>query len=443
MIANSIDDVPLKQEAYKELSEKTDLRERFMAMASSRKKTIDEQRVLSWVKDFKSIVPVYASLGALLFSILSLVFIVLLSLDIISVQLVIVWFVGGVIISSFFLKKIQVMGNHISAFSDVLKINEQLLLLIENEDFKSELLNTIKSPLCTSSSKVSEAFYGLNKAINLFNNRNNMIVAMIGNGFFLWDLQSTLRIQQWMLNYQFHVEAWLEVIYEFDAAMSMANFIYNHPTFIFPEVVEEEGSFIAVQLGHPLIPFEKCIRNDISINKGSFFIITGANMAGKSTFLRTVGLSIVMGNAGLPVFADRMIYSPTKLVTSMRSSDSLKDDSSYFHSELVRLKFITDVLEKESYFVILDEILKGTNSRDKEEGSKKFVERMLGKGATGIIATHDLGLCTIEQQFSQINNYYFDAEIVNNELYFDYTMKTGVCKNMNASFLLRKMGIVD
>jgi DNA mismatch repair ATPase MutS len=165
-------------------------------------------------------------------------------------------------------------------------------------------------------------------------------------------------------------------------------------------------------------------------------------MAGKSTFLRTIALSIVMSNCGLPVFASRFRYSPMKLITSMRSTDSLKDDESYFFSELKRLKYIVDIVQNEPYFIILDEILKGTNSKDKEEGSKKFVERLVNMSATGLIATHDLGLCTIESYLPQIKNYYFDAEIINDELHFDYTMKNGVCKNMNASFLLRKMNIV-
>jgi ABC-type multidrug transport system fused ATPase/permease subunit len=443
LISNHIHDVIEKQMAYKELSAKTDFRERFMALASARKKIVDEQLILSWAKDFKSIVPAFMRIGAGLFALLSVAAIVLLSIELINVQFVIAWFVAGVFITGIFLKKIQTLSHQLNSFSEVLKINEQLLVLIEEEKFDSARLNQLKAMLNAGSEKVSEAFTQLNKAIDLFNNRNNLIVAMIGNGFFLWDIQSTLRLQQWMLRYQNNVEDWLEVIYNVDAAVSMGNYVYNHPYFNFPEVDKQGKGLLATQIGHPLINSEKCVRNNIEIGMGSFFIITGANMAGKSTFLRTIGLSLVMSNSGLPVFAEKMTYQPIKLVTSMRSSDSLKDDSSYFHSELVRLKYITEVLDNDAYFVILDEILKGTNSKDKEEGSKKFVERLIQKRATGIIATHDLGLCTIEQQFSSIKNYYFDAEVVNDELYFDYTMKEGVCKNMNASFLLRKMGIVE
>lgn len=165
-------------------------------------------------------------------------------------------------------------------------------------------------------------------------------------------------------------------------------------------------------------------------------------MAGKSTFLRTISLHIVMANAGLPVCAKTSEYNPVKLVTSMRTSDSLTDDSSYFFSELTRLKFIVDAIKKEPYFIILDEILKGTNSTDKAIGSRKFVEKLVDGNATGIIATHDLSLCEIEKELSDVQNYYFDAQIVNDELFFDYKLKQGVCQNMNASFLLKKMEIV-
>ena len=165
-------------------------------------------------------------------------------------------------------------------------------------------------------------------------------------------------------------------------------------------------------------------------------------MAGKSTFLRTVSLHIVMANTGLPVCATASSYSPVKLITSMRTSDSLTDEASYFYSELTRLKFIVDAIAKEPYFIVLDEILKGTNSTDKAIGSKKFVEKLVAGNATGIIATHDLSLCRIEDELPKIKNYFFDAEIIDDELHFDYTFKEGVCKNMNASFLLKKMQIV-
>lgn len=166
-------------------------------------------------------------------------------------------------------------------------------------------------------------------------------------------------------------------------------------------------------------------------------------MAGKSTFLRTVSLQIVMANMGLPVCGTAAEYSPIKLITSMRTTDSLTDDESYFFSELKRLKFIVDEIQNDRYFIVLDEILKGTNSTDKAIGSRKFVEKLVASKSTGIIATHDLSLCKAADELPGVKNHYFDAEIINDELHFDYKFKDGICKNMNASFLLKKMEIVD
>ena len=190
-------------------------------------------------------------------------------------------------------------------------------------------------------------------------------------------------------------------------------------------------------------PLESPVLNDIQIKNEQFFIITGANMAGKSTFLRTVSLQIVMANIGLPLCAKEVDYSPIKLITSMRTTDSLTDDESYFFSELKRLRFVVDEIKSDCYFIVLDEILKGTNSTDKAIGSRKFVEKLISSKATGIIATHDLSLCEAANDLPQVRNHYFDAEIINNELHFDYKFKDGICQNMNASFLLKKMEIVD
>ena len=166
-------------------------------------------------------------------------------------------------------------------------------------------------------------------------------------------------------------------------------------------------------------------------------------MAGKSTFLRTVSLQIVMANVGLPVCASEMNYTPIKLITSMRTADSPTDDESYFFSELKRLKFIVDEIQKNHYFIVQDEILKGTNSTDKAKGSRKFVDKLIDSKSKGIIATHDLSLCDAAKDLPQVQNFYFDAEIINDELHFEYKFKKGICENINASFLLKKMDIVE
>jgi DNA mismatch repair ATPase MutS len=299
-----------------------------------------------------------------------------------------------------------------------------------------------KERIGTTDKSASSIFKEFSKILDAFDQRNNMLFGILGNGFFLWDLRQTSRIDSWVIAYRDQIDSWFEVISYFDSQISMANYHFNHPGHSFPSPGDPDTIVKARQLGHPLLDKNHRVNNDFQIKRKEFHIITGANMAGKSTFLRTVSLALVMANSGLPVCAEKMEYSPVKLITSMRTSDSLADESSYFYAEIMRLRFIVDQIKVDEYFIILDEILKGTNSRDKATGSKKFVKKLVGSNSTGMIATHDLSLCDIEKQHPQIQNKFFDAKIKNEELYFDYKLKEGICTNMNASFLLKKMDII-
>jgi len=331
---------------------------------------------------------------------------------------------------------------HTSKVKDTFRQYSQLLDQIETQTFTSELLKEKQLQITTKGENASTIIKTFSKTLDALDNRNNIFFIFFGNGFLLWDLMQSYKIEQWIIKYANNVEAWFKVVAFFDAYNSLANFSFNHPEFVYPKIVEKKSIINAKDLGHPLLDKDKRISSDLKINREQFFIVTGANMAGKSTFLRTVSLHIVMANVGLPVCAESSEYTPIKLITSMRTSDSLTDNSSYFFSELTRLKLIVDTIKDESYFIVLDEILKGTNSTDKAIGSRKFVEKLVAGNATGIIATHDLSLCEIEQELDDVKNYYFDADIVNDELYFDYKFKKGICQNMNASFLLKKMEII-
>ena len=317
-----------------------------------------------------------------------------------------------------------------------------MLAQIESEEFTNSTLKDKQKIIQLKNKKASDIFKEFSKILDAFDQRNNVIIAVIGNGLFLWDIRNTFKIEKWISTYKNTVEEWFSVVSFFDAQNSLANFSFNKPKYIFPTISNEKSVLNSINLGHPLLDTSKRIDNDFSVNQEQFFIVTGANMAGKSTFLRTVSLAIVMSNCGLPVCTNKIKYNPIKLITSMRTSDSLNDDESYFYAELKRLKFIVNEIKNENYFIILDEILKGTNSKDKAIGSKKFVEKLNKSKSTGIIATHDVSLCDLATEYPTIENYYFDAEIINDELHFDYKMKNGVCKNMNASFLLKKMEII-
>ncbi|WP_250433328.1 MutS-related protein [Hanstruepera flava] len=440
--ANTIDGIVERQEAIKELAQKPTWRQNYSAASSLIQVETSAGDIIAWLKNHKPFLPQIMRWLPMAFGLASIILIILSVIQIISPSLVGYWLLLGFAITGKYLKKINSLASNTDKVKDTFKQYATLLDSIEQESFTSELLVEKQQQIESNHQKASAIFKHFSRHLDALDNRNNMIGAILGNGFFLTDLKHSYRIEQWITNHQQTVAKWFEVVSFFDAHNSLGNYVFNNPEYMFPEIVDTNQTISAEELGHPLLDKTKRVNSDLQIENQEFFIVTGANMAGKSTFLRTVSLHIVMANVGLPVCAKSSQYHPIKLITSMRTSDSLTDDSSYFFSELTRLKFIVDEIAKEPYFIVLDEILKGTNSTDKAIGSKKFVEKLVASNATGIIATHDLSLCEIESQLEPVKNYYFDAQIVNDELFFDYKFKKGVCQNMNASFLLKKMEIV-
>lgn len=441
--ANNISNIELRQHAINELGDKTKWRQLYSATASLVHVETPEKQIIHWLQSHKLFLPKIMKWLPMVFTLVTLLIVVLIAYKgMPNPEFIGYWLLIGLGITGSYLKKINVLAANADRVRDTFRQYGLLLNLIENETFSSELLQQKQKKIQSENKKASVIFKELSKALDALDNRNNLIGAVFGNGYFLTDLRNSYRIENWITKHANKVADWFDVVTFFDAYNSLGNYAYNHPDYVFPEIKKNSVVIKAEQLGHPLLKKEKRVNSDLSIGNEQFFIVTGANMAGKSTFLRTVSLHIVMANVGLPVCATSSEYSPIKLITSMRTSDSLTDDSSYFFSELTRLKFIVDTIQKVPYFIVLDEILKGTNSTDKAIGSRKFVEKLVVSKATGIIATHDLSLCEIERELDGVKNYYFDAEIVNDELYFDYKLKQGVCQNMNASFLLKKMYII-
>ena len=439
---NNIENIEQKQNGIKELADMPKWRHEFSAIGSLVKVQFPAKQILHWIQNYQSVLPKSMAYLPRIFTLISGILVALVLLGVLRYPVLIVWFFIGWGISGFYVKKVNALYKEAGKVKETFKQYHQLLNTIENTSFSSEILIKQQKSIQTETEKASVIFRKFSKILDSFDQRNNMIMALVGNGFVLWDLHHAFKVESWLNAYQHKIEDWFEVIAFFDAQNSLANFAFNHPDYVYPTLTTDKNIIQAQQLGHPLLKKDNRVDNDFLIENHQFFIITGANMAGKSTFLRTASLAIVMANIGLPVCAKSFHYSPIKLITSMRTSDSLADDESYFFSELKRLKFIVEEIKKDNYFIILDEILKGTNSVDKAIGSKKFVQKLVASHSTGIIATHDLSLCEIENELTAIKNYYFDAEIINDELHFDYLLKKGICQNMNASFLLKKMGIV-
>lgn len=442
LTSNDINNIEQRQKVAKELALKTIWRQHFTAVANLINTKIAIPTIADWIQSYEQKLPPFLSVFSYAFSGVSLILIILLNIDVVPFSIVLIWFLIGLSITAFYIKNIQELATETSKAKETFSQYYQLLAQIENETFTNSILKEKQQKIQQENKKASVIFKEFSKKLDAFDQRANFMIAIFGNGLFLMDIRNTIKIERWITTYKNTATQWFDVVSFFDAQNSLANFVFNKPEYVFPSISKEKGALNTLKLGHPLLNTSKRIDNDFVINNEEFFIVTGANMAGKSTFLRSISLAIVMSNTGLPICAEKATYNPIKLITSMRTSDSLSEDESYFYAELKRLKFIVNQIKTENYFIILDEILKGTNSQDKAIGSKKFVEKLNNSKSTGIIATHDVSLCELSNEYSTVKNYYFDAEIINNELNFDYKMKNGVCQNMNASFLLKKMEII-
>jgi hypothetical protein len=447
LLANNISNIETRQEAIKELGALALWRQNYSGVAQGVEVKHEANSIIKWLKEYQPFLSPLQYWLTIGYSLASVVILIFGITEIVSMAFtgyrLLFWLIVGLGITAIYLKRINNVAQNTEKAKDTFRQYALLLERIENQEFKSKLLKDQQHKIQSEGLKASQIFSKFSKALDALDNRNNLISAIFGNGLLLSDIRQTYHVEQWITKYGHKVEDWFEVVTFFDAYNSLGNYAFNHQEFSYPKITNEATTILAEALGHPLLNSKKRVDSDLVLEEAQFFIVTGANMAGKSTFLRTVALHIVMANVGLPVCAKESKYKPIKLITSMRTTDSLTDDSSYFFSELTRLKFVVDTVDKDTnYFIILDEILKGTNSTDKAIGSRKFVEKLVKLNATGIIATHDLSLTEIETELEAVKNYYFDAEIINDELYFDYKLKQGVCQNMNASFLLKKMEIV-
>jgi DNA mismatch repair ATPase MutS len=331
----------------------------------------------------------------------------------------------------------------LSKKSGLLSKYAKLFRLIAFEEFNSKLLLKIKENISGEHS-AHRAIKSLAKISKSMDYRLNMLVGVFLNVFFLWDIRQAIKIEKWKNRYTTYMENWFDQLSTMDELNSFAGFAFNFPNSTFPEFSTKDFKIRATNVTHPLISQKECIGNDITIDGWKQFqIITGANMAGKSTYLRTVGVNMVLALTGSPVLADSFIMKPVGIFTGIKTTDSIQNGESYFFAELKKLKELINKLEDgQQLFVILAEVLKGTNSADKQKGSMALITHLIKLSSSGMIATHDLALGSLANNFpDNVTNKRFEVEIANKELVFDYKLKNGISQNLNATFLMKKMGI--
>ena len=361
---------------------------------------------------------------------------------------------GGTLLNLYFLlalgiayarvKEVNARYATVNKMEAIFKCYAQLMECVEQAQFQSEELREVQELLKNRQESASQAIGRLSRYIGGLDQRYSL-AGIVFNILYLRDIRHTILLERWQREYAGRLPMWFDALARFDAFCSLGGFAFNHPDYIYPTIADSYFQMEGKALGHPLLDRSICVRNDIDIRQSPWFlIVTGANMAGKSTYLRTVGVNYLLSCIGAPVCSASLTVYPAPLVTSLRTSDSLASHESYFFAELKRLKMIIDRLQAgERLFIILDEILKGTNSIDKQKGSLALMKQLVSYRACGIIATHDLVLGTLADEFpGEIRNYRFEADIHDDELSFSYRLREGIAQNMNACFLMRKMGII-
>lgn len=339
-------------------------------------------------------------------------------------------------------KKVKLTHYLVSESLKTVAQTEQLLHEAIKEEFTANTLASLKAEMVSTVKSITE----LKKLTHLFDNRQNGMVGPLLNSFFLFDVHCMQRLEKWRSQYKDNLDNAMSQVGHLDMYNSLANYTFNHPENVYP-ALDTTGTIIkGVNLKHPLIKKDTAIGNSFSIGeKEQLYMLTGANMTGKSTFIRTVGTNLLMAYIGVPVQAVSLSVPAIKIYTSIRVTDSVQDDVSYFKAELMRMQLLMNEVGSSAtpYLVLLDEPLRGTNSADKQAGTKAIVEKLLRFNAIGIIATHDTGLCAMADEHpGRISNYHFESEVTDSGLRFDYTLKPGGSTSNNATALMHMMGIV-
>lgn len=348
--------------------------------------------------------------------------------------------------AGYFLKKtveaINKITHQTGSAEKIIAYYGELIEHIEEAIFESPKLKILQQQLVKNGSSASSQTKRLSYLIAQLNLRNNMFAIFL-NILTIWDLQWTYRLEKWKEAHQTLLLNWFNALEEIEALISLSTSTYNNPEWNMPKI-SNENIIIGTAVGHPLIESNKRITNDFSIpTKGHIKLVTGSNMAGKSTLLRTVSLNIVLANCGAAVCAQSFQTPLLQVYTSMRTQDALHESTSSFYAELKRLKIIIEAVEaQENIFFVMDEILKGTNSNDRHTGSKALIKQLIKSKGSGIIATHDLELGALEASYGgAIENWCMEVEVNEGELVFDYKLKKGVSQSFNATQLMKNMGI--
>ena len=440
-------EINLRNEAITELKPLYDWRQDFQAFGMSTDDEIEHVKALKiWLKEPPFVKGNQFLIAAAYFAPIWMVLSVLITVLYLPWQAIILFLIPPALILKNTLERVNKTHLQTTHAEKILAFYADLIQHIEQKEFNSEKLISLKKTFLNNEKSASSSIRRLSYIIRQLNVRYNAF-AIILNIISLWDLHWVKSLEKWKAAQQDHLLEWFESLQEFEALISFATLHFNNPEWNFAEI-SDDPHFIGEEIGHPLIPSSERIPNDMEMpTEGHIKLVTGSNMAGKSTFLRTIGLNIVLAMSGAPVCAKKIRLPLLDVYTSMRTQDALHESTSSFYAELKRLKFIIEAVEdkkpgENDVFFLLDEILKGTNSKDRHTGSKALIRQLIKSQGSGIIATHDLELGALEAEANgTVENLCIEVEVKNEKLFFDYKIKKGVSQSFNATLLMKNMGI--
>ncbi len=434
-----------RQEAIKELAATTAWRQELQAFGKEKKiGTQTKERLQNWILE-KSVfnMPIWKLLQYLL-PLIMVTVIALNIADLVNYPIRNYFLLGAAVIAYFISTKVIPIHYQVSKMTEELSVLSGSILLIEKTPFQSDLLKQLHANYLIKKGAASGELKQLKSILARLDYRLNPVIFIPLAILLQWDLQQVMALEKWKKRNQQNIADWFDTLGKLEALCSLATLHFNHPGWCFPVIKKAHFSIQGDAIGHPLINKNKRVNNPININdRGELMLITGSNMAGKSTYLRSIGINVVLTMAGSVVCAKNFSLSPVQLITSMRIADNLEENTSTFYAELKKLKTVIEkVNANEKVFILLDEILRGTNSLDRHTGSVALTKQLIKHKAAGIIATHDIELAKLKEEYpANMLNYHFDAQVSNDELYFDYELKEGICSSINASILMKKIGI--
>jgi DNA mismatch repair ATPase MutS len=436
-----------RQTAIKDLEKKTEWNLHFIALGiENKEKPNDKEIINNWLHEENNFTSTPLKIAGTILPAATITALGMYGFGLIGITYFNYLFLFQLIIIGSQTKKINKIHDSLSRRFDSIEKYRLLITAIESEKFSSAELIELQQGLKNGETNASTHIKNLKSYTDKLDARMNIVIAVLLNGIFLWDINIMQRIEKWRSNHKNDFIKWITTIGEFDAYTSLALYAHNNPNYSYPEVETDTFTIEANDIGHPLIIESNLIKNNYHISGlPKIDLLTGANMAGKSTFLRTIGVNLTLAMIGAPVCASKFKFTPILLFTSLRTNDSLQENESFFYAELKRLHLLIQQYEEgKQVFFLLDEILKGTNSKDQHAGSEALIKKILQLNGVGIVATHDVELSKLMDQFpNKVRNLRFEITIKDNKLNFDYKLTEGVCSTMNASFLMKKMGIVD